>query len=68
MTNQNCLAGIRCPKCKQEDEFLIEATQMMRVHDDGCEGHGDIEWDDNSYCCCSECDHDGELREFRIDQ
>ena len=38
---------------------------VFRMTDEGEEDHGDIEWDDDSYCCCPECNHDGIVAEFR---
>ena len=45
----NCLDGIRCPKCKQDVVFLIQATQTVRVTDNGIVGAGDAEWNDESF-------------------
>jgi hypothetical protein len=69
MANTNCLEGIRCPKCGQEEEFFIEGTQLFRVNDDGAYGDGDIEWDDESRCSCSNdaCEFTGDLGAFRIE-
>jgi hypothetical protein len=65
MTNDNCLAGIRCPKCGFEDGFFIEGKSMFTVTDDGTEDHSDVHWDEESYCECRECSHGGKLKEFR---
>ena len=70
MTNTNCLEGIRCPKCAQEDRFMIAAKIIAEVTDDGADvaspmyGNG-FEWDDDSYCRCPECDFEGKLKDFR---
>ncbi len=64
MTNDNCLAGIRCPKCGFEDSFFIEGKSLFTVTDDGTEDHSDIHWDEESYCECRECSHGGKLKEF----
>ena len=66
--NTNCLEGIACPKCKQEDAFHIEATIMVFVTDDGTDDtSGQYEWDKRSYIRCAECDHAGSINEFTID-
>ena len=63
--NDNCLAGIKCPKCGQEDQFSIEMTSMIDVTDDGTDFHNDTEWDGKSFINCHECGHDGRVWEFQ---
>ncbi len=65
MTNENCLEGIRCPACGQEDRFKITAIITCLVTDDGSEPVGDHEWDDDSSTHCPECGFDGKLKAFR---
>ncbi|MBS0207756.1 MAG: hypothetical protein JSS27_02270 [Planctomycetes bacterium] len=65
MTNVNCLEGIRCPQCAQEDRFKITALISCLVTDDGSEPTGDHEWDDDSSTHCPDCGFDGKLRNFR---
>lgn len=67
MPNENCLEGMRCPKCKQEDRFKIVGMVTFDVTDDGSEAIGDHEWDRNSPCSCPECDHDGIVKNFMIE-
>jgi hypothetical protein len=62
--NENCLEGIRCPKCKQQDRFYIVGTCTFEVTDDGSEAIGDHEWDGDSTIACSECNHSGKVKEF----
>jgi DNA-directed RNA polymerase subunit RPC12/RpoP len=64
MTNTNCLEGVRCPKCGQEDRFKIVALTTCLVTDDGSEPVGDHEWDDESATRCPECGFDGTLKDF----
>lgn len=64
MTNTNCLAGVCCPKCGQEDRFRIAAVISCVVTDDGSEPVGDHEWDDESATRCPECGFDGTLKDF----
>ena len=66
MTNTNCLEGIRCPKCGQEDRFFIMGCAQFEVTDDGSDAVGDHEWDDSSATRCVQCGFDGELKDFRV--
>jgi hypothetical protein len=71
MTNTNCLEGIKCPACGNEDHFLIGARVVADVTDDGadiaspmhCSG---FEWHDASYARCPECDKEGTLKDFKV--
>ena len=67
MTNTNCLEGIRCPACGNEDRFRIAATSVFTVTDDGTDDHADVEWDDSSHAQCAECDRSGALGHFRAE-
>lgn len=64
MTNTNCLEGIRCPECGQEDRLTITALITCVVTDNGSEPVGDHEWDDDSSTHCPECGFDGKLKCF----
>lgn len=64
MTNTNCLEGIRCPKCSQEDRFFITGCAQFEVTDDGSEAVGDHEWDEGSSTRCPECNHIAPLKDF----
>jgi hypothetical protein len=64
-TNTNCLEGIKCPDCGNEDRFFIAGETVFTVTDDGTEDHGDIAWDDDSYTRCPECDREGALKDFK---
>ena len=69
--NENVLAGMRCPECKQNTKFLIAVEAMMAVTDDGTDPFDDAvndktyEWGDESYCRCPECGKRGPVSEFR---
>ncbi len=64
--NTNCLAGTMCPKCFSDGPFQIQATSVFTVTDDGTGiEHGDVEWQDDSYCRCSACNHQGKLKDFQ---
>ena len=68
MPNTNCLEGMRCPKCGQEDRLKIEVPLMCEVTDNGSEViDGDHFWNESSFCHCPECDHEGKLCDFRIE-
>lgn len=64
--NENCLAGMRCPKraCKSEGPFAIVVAAIAEVHDDGTEEFSDVEWDDDSYCRCKACGYEGIVADF----
>lgn len=64
MTNENCLQGIRCPACGQEDRLKITALITCVVTDDGSDPVGDHEWDDDSGTHCPNCGFDGKLKAF----
>jgi hypothetical protein len=63
MANVNCLEGIRCPECGQEDEFDIYGECIFEVTDNGSEAAGDHEWDYTSHTECG-CGHSGPLGSF----
>jgi calcineurin-like phosphoesterase family protein len=67
MINTNCLTGIKCPVCGNEDKFRIRATTLATVTDDGIEDYADMEWDDDSHAECTECLKAGKLRDFQMD-
>ncbi len=66
MTNDNSLAGVQCPGCGNEDRFLIVATILADVTDDGADiaDGSDMHWDGASMTRCPECDRDGPLSGF----
>ena len=70
MPNENCLAGIKCPKCGNEDRFLITATILADVSDDGADlaNGSDILWEDESGTGCPECGENGPLSHFRAEE
>ena len=68
MPNTNCLEGLRCPKCKQDDMLHIAGTSLFHVVDDGTLQHEDIEWDDDSFARCPQCNFEGILKDFRIEE
>ena len=65
MMNTNCLEGLRCPKCGQEDRFFIAGGALFEVTDEGSEAVGDHEWGNESSTRCPECSHAAVLKDFR---
>lgn len=67
MANKNCLEGVRCPKCGQEDRFHINAEITVSVTDDGTEDmDGNYGWSENSACFCPDCEFNEILSFFTI--
>jgi hypothetical protein len=66
MTNTNCLKGVRCPNCGQEDRFFIIGGAQFVVTDEGSETIGDHEWGDTIPARCPEREHTGTLADFFI--
>ena len=62
--NTNCLMGFRCPDCGSEGPFRIEGSSVFEVHDDGTEGHEDVNWDGTSNCWCPGCQRAGIVSDF----
>ena len=70
MTNENCLKGIKCPKCGNEDRLFIVATILADVTDDGADiaKHSSVEWDCNSHARCPDCGESGPLSNFHTEE
>jgi len=70
MTNENCLEGIKCPKCGNEDRLFIVATILADVTDDGADiaKHSDMEWSDSSHARCPDCGESGALSNFHTEE
>lgn len=67
MPNENCLAGIRCLNCGSEGPFKIHCMSWFEVHDDGTEGHEEVEWHDGSSCLCIMCSCLSTVGENRVE-
>lgn len=63
--NENCLEGLKCPNCGNEEPFNIVSVATFKVYDDGTDEFGDVAWDDSSFCECPGCGKHGCLGEFR---
>lgn len=57
-----------CPGCGNSlckgDRFRVSASSMFTVTNEGTEDHEDVEWDDDSYIECKECNHHGTVKGF----
>jgi len=62
--NENCLINIACPECGNRDQFRIEMKSMFTLRDDGTHGYEDMEWGQNAFCQCGQCQHEGKVRDF----
>ena len=71
--NTNCLEGLRCPKCKQDDKLLVWAVHCTAVTDDGTNENDDTvknfdeEYGDKSDAECPECGWCGKWGECSIE-
>ena len=63
--NVNCLAGIKCPDCGNEDEFHIEVTVHTKFQDDGSLHEGDSDWSAMSKIDCPKCNLWGRVWQFQ---
>lgn len=64
MANKGLLIGMMCPKCKSEGPFDITCTTTAHVYDHTVDDHNGMEWGDDAEIRCSECGHDGRVRDF----
>ena len=66
--NVNCLEGLKCPECGNDDRLIIHGCSAFEVTDEGTTRHWDVEYDDDSHAVCPnhDCDFEGKLGEFRI--
>jgi len=63
--NVNCLEGFKCPECGVLEPFYIEVITTVTMFDEGSDNHGDLTWEDDSYCVCSECEYEGKVKDFK---
>jgi len=66
--NDNCLEGMKCPNCGSEGPFRINGTACFIVHDDGTDEYNEVEWQDNDFCGCVNCNYDGKVIDFCVSE
>jgi len=66
--NENCLAGMACPKCGDLGPFCISMEVLATVRDDGAEDLGDTEWGPHSYISCQKCQHAATVADFHTEK
>jgi len=61
------IEDLRCPKCGQNESFVIEVSECQLMFHDGTVLESDTgeEWGDWSFCRCHECQHMGTVYQFR---
>jgi predicted nucleic-acid-binding Zn-ribbon protein len=64
--NTNCLEGIKCPKCGNEDSFAVDVKGWATITDDGLGSVMDADWEEDADTVCSICSHQGPWSEFII--
>jgi hypothetical protein len=64
--NENCLAGLRCPRCGSTEPLDISGRGIFQMYDDGVSSCHSVSWDDDSLCTCPGCNHCAPVAEFRI--
>jgi hypothetical protein len=69
--NENCLAGLACPKCSSRGPLRIVVRTRMVMTDEGSDADdrrslGDLDWDDDAMCECLACGHEATVCEFRF--
>jgi hypothetical protein len=69
--NTNCLEGMSCPVCGQEEEILVRARMWVSLRDDGTDAYadsldmrGEVEYDDESDAACTACRFEATLAAF----
>lgn len=65
LPRDNCLQNMVCPSCGSREAFKIRMEVTMTLQDQGTEGdYGDSDWDENSYCQCTNCQAEGIADDF----
>lgn len=67
MPNINCLEGIRCPRCGNDERFTVTAVTTVTLTDNGTDDTDGFEFDKDSHAECPECQFEGSWAEFHID-
>ena len=53
--NEDCLEGLKCPRCGSPGPFKIASCCITTIRDDGTEEIGDVDLSDESCCECPAC-------------
>lgn len=66
--NDNCLDGMRCPRCGALEPFSIRNTCWTVWTDEGSGESDNHEWELDDKCKCLACGHWGDVRGFTIEE
>jgi hypothetical protein len=66
MTNENRLAGMRCPACGSDGPFYIECLAVFLVSDSGTDDCSGVDWSEDSHCDCHACCHHATVTGFTL--
>ena len=66
MKNVNCLEGLMCPKCGQQDRFIIDAITSITLLDDGVDKYEGAEFDGSHTAGCPSCGWNGTVAELNV--
>ena len=65
--NENCLEGLKCPKCRSLGPFNIGAFHVTTIYDDGTEEIEGVDFNNESYCECAACGFSGKAPAFKTE-
>jgi hypothetical protein len=63
--NENCLQGMRCPKCGSVGPFRLKMMAVVLTFDDGTDDYEDTEWLEDGFAACVDCDWEGKVCDLR---
>lgn len=67
---ETAVQHLRCPKCGRRERFIVEPSKCLLMFSHGSIEDRDLymEWGNQSYCRCQECNYRGMVHEFRVDK
>ena len=65
-TNSNCLEGLACPHCKQQEGFNIASEVIAHTGDDGVVEYRETEWSEGNAIWCWGCQKHGTVEQFTV--